>query len=123
MPEETAGGSVGADFRQMLQTINTAVALVDAETWAVTFENACFFRWFPARADSEDDTLLTRVEELDVDRAASRLESRSVAGRILICPACRQRLEHAFTFESRGAIEIKGVGMQVTFFVTGRKAA
>lgn len=59
----------------------------------------------------------------DTVNLASRLESRSVPGRILICPACRQRLEHAFTFESRGAIEIKGVGMQETFFVTGRKAA
>jgi adenylate cyclase len=59
----------------------------------------------------------------DTVNLASRLESRSVPGRILICPACRQRLEHAFTFESRGAIEIKGVGMQETFFVTGQKAA
>jgi adenylate cyclase len=59
----------------------------------------------------------------DTVNLASRLENRSVPGRILICPACRQRLEHAFTFESRGAIEIKGVGMQKTFFVTGQKAA
>lgn len=59
----------------------------------------------------------------DTVNLASRLENRSVPGRILICPACRQRLEHAFTFESRGAIEIKGVGMQETFFVTGQKAA
>ncbi len=59
----------------------------------------------------------------DTVNLASRLESRSVPGRILICPACRQRLEHAFTFETRGAIEIKGVGMQETFFVTGLKAA
>lgn len=59
----------------------------------------------------------------DTVNLASRLENRSAPGRILICPACRQRLEHAFTFESRGAIEIKGVGMQETFFVTGQKAA
>ncbi|MGD9669846.1 MAG: adenylate/guanylate cyclase domain-containing protein [Hyphomicrobiaceae bacterium] len=59
----------------------------------------------------------------DTVNLASRLESRSVPGRILICPACRQRLEHAFTFESRGEIEIKGVGLQETFFVTGLKAA
>lgn len=59
----------------------------------------------------------------DTVNLASRLESRSVPGRILICPACRQRLEHAFTFESRGEIEIKGVGLQETFFIKGRKAA
>lgn len=57
----------------------------------------------------------------DTVNLASRLESRSVPGRILICPACRQRLEHAFTFETRGEIEIKGVGLQETFFVTGLK--
>ena len=59
----------------------------------------------------------------DTVNLASRLESRSVPGRILICPACRNRLEHAFTFERRGEIEIKGVGLQETFFVTGTKAA
>ena len=58
----------------------------------------------------------------DTVNLASRLESRSEPGRILICPACRQRLEHAFDFESRGKIEIKGVGLQETFFVTSQKA-
>lgn len=59
----------------------------------------------------------------DTVNLASRLESQSVPGRILICPTCRDRLAHAFDFESRGAIEIKGVGMQETFFVVGEKAA
>ncbi len=57
----------------------------------------------------------------DTVNLASRLESQSRPGRILICPACRQKLEHAFTFESRGEIEIKGVGLQETFYVTGLK--
>ena len=59
----------------------------------------------------------------DTVNLASRLESRSEPNRILICPGCRDRLAHAFTFESRGQIEIKGVGLQETFFVVGEKAA
>jgi adenylate cyclase len=57
----------------------------------------------------------------DTVNLASRLESRSQPGRILVCPGCRDRLEHAFTFENRGQIDIKGVGMQETFFVVGEK--
>ncbi len=57
----------------------------------------------------------------DTVNLASRLESRSEPGRILICPGCRDRLAHAFTFENRGKIEIKGVGLQETFFVVGAK--
>ena len=82
MPDDThadpAPAEAVADFRQMLQTINTAVALVDADTWTITFENACFFRWFPAPAGADEDTLLMRIGKLDVDRAVSRLQSRSV---------------------------------------------
>lgn len=52
---------------------------------------------------------------------ASRLESASVPGRILICPACRAGLAGAFTLESRGVIEIKGVGQQEAWFLTGRR--
>lgn len=58
----------------------------------------------------------------DTVNLASRLESNSSPGYILICPACRKRLEHAFVFEDRGEIEIKGVGMQATYFVVGEKA-
>ncbi|MCB1514315.1 MAG: adenylate/guanylate cyclase domain-containing protein [Hyphomicrobiaceae bacterium] len=59
----------------------------------------------------------------DTVNLASRLESHSVPGRILICPACRTLLEHEFTFETRGEIEIKGVGLKETFYVTGVKDA
>ena len=51
---------------------------------------------------------------------ASRLESASAPGRILVCPGCRQNLSEAYTFESRGMIEVKGVGQQEAFFLTGR---
>jgi adenylate cyclase len=52
---------------------------------------------------------------------ASRLESASTPGRILICPACRAALENAFTMESRGIIDVKGVGQQEVWYLTGRK--
>jgi adenylate cyclase len=82
MDEEQARAAVdeavGVEFRQMLQTIDTAVALVEADTWTIKFENACFFSWFPARADSDEDTLLTRIEKFIPDRALSRLESRGL---------------------------------------------
>lgn len=80
MPDEAvAGGSEGAfapPFKQMLQSIDTAVALVDAKTWDVLFENACFFNWFPAEATADEDTLPARVAGFQPDRAVSRLESR-----------------------------------------------
>ena len=57
----------------------------------------------------------------DAVNLASRLENRSMPGRILVGPVCQQKLEHVFTFESRGEIEIKGVGLQETFFLTGEK--
>jgi adenylate cyclase len=53
---------------------------------------------------------------------ASRLESASVPGRILMCPGCREMLGGAYTFESRGMIEVKGVGQQEAFYLTGRRA-
>ena len=51
---------------------------------------------------------------------ASRLESASEPGRILICPGCFDALAGKFKLESRGLIEIKGVGAQETWYVAGR---
>ena len=52
---------------------------------------------------------------------ASRLESASAPGRILICPRCRSDSNRKFTFESRGLIDIKGVGQQEAWYLTGRR--
>lgn len=51
---------------------------------------------------------------------ASRLESASEPGRILICPNCFDALEGKFKLESRGFIDIKGVGQQEAWYLTGR---
>jgi adenylate cyclase len=51
---------------------------------------------------------------------ASRLEQSSAPGRITICPGCYAALKDAFVLESRGVIEIKGVGQQEAWFLNGR---
>jgi adenylate cyclase len=52
---------------------------------------------------------------------ASRLESASAPGRVLICPGCRDLLKDRFDLEPHGTIEIKGVGPQETWFIGRRK--
>ena len=55
----------------------------------------------------------------DAVNLAARLENLGATGRIHVCPTCRERLEHAFNLETRGITEIKGVGPQETWFLTG----
>lgn len=52
---------------------------------------------------------------------ASRLEQSSAPGCIAICPTCAETLQKAFILQPRGSIEIKGVGMQESWYLTGRK--
>ncbi len=58
----------------------------------------------------------------DAVNLAARLENTSVPGRIHLCPASREKLGSAFEFESRGAIEIKGVGQRETWFLVSARA-
>jgi adenylate cyclase len=46
------------------------------------------------------------------------LENLSEPGRILVCPRCKKLLENLFAFESRGQVEIKGVGVREIFFLS-----
>lgn len=57
----------------------------------------------------------------DAVNLAARLENKSVPGHILICPASRLELQHAFRLKSHGVIEIKGVGEQETWFLLDEK--
>ncbi len=52
---------------------------------------------------------------------ASRLEQSSAPGFIAVCPGCAAGLENAFILTPRGAIEIKGVGLQQSWYLVGRK--
>ncbi len=58
----------------------------------------------------------------DAVNLASRLEGLSDPGRILLCPACKDRLgSSGFRFELRCATDIKGVGEVETWFLAGRE--
>lgn len=53
----------------------------------------------------------------DTVNTASRMESHSLPGRIQISAATRNALKNGFTFEPRGALEIKGKGPMETYFL------
>lgn len=61
-----------AAFKQIVQSLNLAVAVIDPSTWSVMFENAKFFQWFPPD-EAGDDALKARVKDLRIDRAMERL--------------------------------------------------
>jgi len=78
MPE--TGSSAGAhsdasadQIKLCLQSLTTGVALVDPETWTISFENAKFFEWFPP-VDDDHDQLESRLAGLNAERARNRLE-------------------------------------------------
>ena len=49
---------------------------------------------------------------------ASRMESLSLPGRVQVSAATRAALGDRFNFERRGVIEVKGLGMMETYFLT-----
>jgi adenylate cyclase len=57
----------------------------------------------------------------DAVNLAARLEQQAAPGRILACPCCRRLLEGHFAFESRGLIDIKGLGPRETWYVERRQ--
>jgi class 3 adenylate cyclase len=59
----------------------------------------------------------------DTVNLASRMESLGVPGRVQVTGAVMERLGDAFTFESRGLVEVKGKGPTPTWFLTGRTAS
>jgi len=72
---ESDGHSTLPDREALLQTFQTlkaGIAIVDPEDWAVHFENANFFKWFPL-SSGEDEPLTVRMPELKVDRALGRI--------------------------------------------------
>jgi class 3 adenylate cyclase len=58
----------------------------------------------------------------DTVNIASRLETNSAPGRIQVSGETRAALAHRYEFEPRGAINLRGRGRAVTWFLTGRKA-
>jgi class 3 adenylate cyclase len=69
--------SVMADdktLKQIVQSLSSGIAIVDPKNWAIVFENAKFFQWFPPGGDDED-LFETRLPELDLDRARTRISA------------------------------------------------
>ncbi|NQV20551.1 MAG: adenylate/guanylate cyclase domain-containing protein [Rhodospirillales bacterium] len=61
-------------LKQILQSLNDGVALVDSDDWSIAFENAKFFQWFPP-AGEEEELLTTRLPGFDPERAEKRLSA------------------------------------------------
>ncbi|HNN96261.1 MAG TPA: adenylate/guanylate cyclase domain-containing protein [Pseudomonadota bacterium] len=59
----------------------------------------------------------------DTVNTASRMESHGEPDRIQCTPEVYERMQHAFVFEERGEIEIKGKGRMRTYFLVGRRSA
>jgi class 3 adenylate cyclase len=57
----------------------------------------------------------------DTVNTASRMESQGIAGCIQVTAATYDRLHHKYWFEERGAIEIRGKGEMVTYWLKGQK--
>lgn len=60
-------------FRNVLQSLPAAIALVEPDTWRIVFENARFFQWFPPPVEDTDASLEVRIPSLEVERMARRL--------------------------------------------------
>ncbi|NND49205.1 MAG: adenylate/guanylate cyclase domain-containing protein [Rhizobiales bacterium] len=58
----------------------------------------------------------------DTVNTASRMESHASPGRIHVSEDFKKLADEWFTFEPRGAIEVKGLGQRVTYFLTGVRA-
>lgn len=61
-------------YRQIAQSLGIGLAVIDRESWAVVFENAAFFKWFPPSPDP-DGPLTERLEDLNLSRAQSRIDA------------------------------------------------
>jgi len=54
---------------------------------------------------------------------ASRMESHGEPGRIQVTGPAREELTDTYTFEARGAVEVKGMGLVETWWLTGKATA
>ena len=55
----------------------------------------------------------------DTVNVASRMETLGEPGRLQVAESTYRRLRHAFEFEPRGVIDVKGLGPTQTYYVTG----
>jgi len=77
----------------------------------------------PATAGVIGDTRFSYDVWGDAVNVASRMESQGLPGRIQVSDAFRALTCEAFTFEPRGSIAVKGIGVSETYFLTGERKA
>lgn len=58
----------------------------------------------------------------DTVNTASRMELHGIAGCIQVSESTYRRLEHAYAFEQRGNIEVKGKGMMMTYLLKNKRS-
>ncbi|MBW4678766.1 MAG: PAS domain S-box protein [Microcoleus vaginatus WJT46-NPBG5] len=56
----------------------------------------------------------------DTVNVASRMESQGIADTIQVTSTTYELLRHKYSFEERGAVEVKGKGKMTTYLLTGR---
>lgn len=64
----------GETLRLVAQTLDVGVAVVEPQEWAILFENANFFKWFPPRSDA-DEPLTERLPGFNKKRALDRIQA------------------------------------------------
>src|SRR5262245_58311479 len=57
----------------------------------------------------------------DAVNVAARMETTDVEGRIQVPQDVYERLNHAFLFEERGDVDVKGKGVMHTWYLVGRR--
>ncbi len=57
----------------------------------------------------------------DTVNVASRMESHGIVGEIQVTVTTYEQLQHRYTFQPRGSIQVKGKGEMTTYLLTGRK--
>jgi class 3 adenylate cyclase len=57
----------------------------------------------------------------DTVNLASRMQSAGLAGRVQVSEATYWRLQHAFEFETRGTVAVKGIGETPAYLLVARK--
>lgn len=67
MPENSPKSNHPIDFKQIIQSLSQAIALIDPETNKVFFENALFFDWFTP-SENIDADFYERIPSLKPDR-------------------------------------------------------
>jgi class 3 adenylate cyclase len=100
-----------------LKSLECGVALADAETWAIRFENARFFQWFPPEEPdplAEDDGEASGEAPSLLDRRLAAPGDGRIAG--LDLSAARQRLAERgkLAFECERKLGPRTLSLKVT---------